>query len=519
MRLNMKHILILLFLLPSQILAVDYFNEGKKAFGARDYKKARELFLNHLKYNPGSGDPYFYLGYMQEYSGEKDKALEQYIRGVERKMSPELYEKTLWKIMLHYKYAEDWDKVIIYADKFLKYDDSRSVRDLKKQAESEAAKEAPEEIRFAEEGRLMLKEGRLEEARTLFEKSAAAKPDFEPALWNLALISIRMKEYEKARIRLQRLTELKPEEWEYHYKLGIAQYSLKQHKEALASFEKARSFNKEPGESFLHFINLSEGFTYLALEEMSRAKNSFVKALEHRSTGAVHGGLSYYYFLENEMEEAVSHANIALVKNETQKDALAVLCSAEYRKKSYSNALVFYEKLYSVALPEPEFLENRAESECIAGTFSLLSLRGKHAKAAALYQVIHTREKDFAKFIKSAKELKKPDFDAPAAKDRSYEYDDFLYYAANAMYHTEKRDAVPDILGEDPERAESLYLLALVHAEKGKLKLSADCLQKSLKEDPSLSRRAAMQKEFEPLKTEFPALFSEILPAAPSEIN
>lgn len=484
-------------LIPQVLTARDLFLEGKKAFGAKKYKEARELFQQQLKNNPGNGDPYFFLGYMLEYQNEKEKAVEEYKRGVERKMSPELYEKTLWKIMLHYKYTQDWKNLEIYAVKYLKYRDSTQVKELKELAEEKIKKGTPEEQTLAESGKLKMKEGDLAGARTDFTNSLKIRRNYEPALWNLALIDIKEKKYTNAETVLEKLISEHPETWEYHYKAGIVYYNLKKNEKALEAFSRARSFNKETGDSFLHFINLSEGLTLMNMKERKKAKEKFATSLEYRSSAPVHGGLSRYYYFENDMENARSHANLALLKNENQIDALAVLSLIYYRESRYDSALTLFKKLLKGILEDVEAFEDDLSLQSFAAASAILPFRGYSKEAVSLYS--YMEKQDLKIFFKKDDTLNIPDFDLPQRKKRSYTLDDYLFYAARAHFLTGDKKKALLIIGNDPERADAAYMAAEIHAELEDFEKAAEFLKTALKKDESLKTRAKIQPEFKKL--------------------
>src|SRR5581483_2558861 len=78
------------------------------------------------------------------------------------------------------------------------------------------------------------------EARPWYERSLAIRPDFEPALNDLALNYATLGEFSKAQPLLRQALRLNPSNARAAYNLGLVSLRLRDYKEAADSFHTAR---------------------------------------------------------------------------------------------------------------------------------------------------------------------------------------------------------------------------------------------------------------------------------------
>ena len=201
-------------ILPAALGAQDYYFQGKAAYGKKNYDLARQLFEKSLSTNPSNGNPCFYLGYMLDNQNKRELAVSQYRRGVDLNMDADLREKSFWKIVLYYKYVQDWDNLAVYSEKFLKYRDIPQVRAFLDEAKE---KRDPNTARVRD-----LTESA--EKKRAASDWPGAESDYEQLLgirwndtwaWNLASIQMQLRKYPEASRHLTKLIDHKAS-WEYH---------------------------------------------------------------------------------------------------------------------------------------------------------------------------------------------------------------------------------------------------------------------------------------------------------------
>jgi tetratricopeptide (TPR) repeat protein len=239
-------------------------------------------------------------------------------------MDRDLREKAYWKIVLHYKFVRDWENLYVYSEKFLKYNDSSGIRQLRELASQNRDPRITRIRSLMQEAQRQEKAGQLTEAAATYRAALHIKNDHQPARWELALVQIQLKEYRDAEISLRILIGADPGRWEYHYKAGVCNLLMDRHEDALRDMERARELNDQPGKSFVYFVNLVEGLAYLEREEFRRAREHFDAALEARSTARLRGALARAQWQLGEFAAAADNARRALRKEPDQPDALLV---------------------------------------------------------------------------------------------------------------------------------------------------------------------------------------------------
>ena len=314
----------------SALNADTFFNEGKRAFAQRNYRLATELFQKALSAEPSNGNPLFYLGYILENQGDRAGSVEQYKHAIELRLDQDLREKSYWKIILYYKYREDWDQVIAYCDSFLKYRDTSDIRRLREQAEKSRETSGSSE-RFMTEAARKEKEGDINGAMTVYRDILGEHPDHQAARWRLTVLLMDRKDYQEADTHLERLIRLDPASWEFRYKSGVCRLNRNLYQEALDRFAEARKLNDKPNSSFLYFVNYSEGLANIGLGQTARAADSFAGAIQLRRMPAALGFLARTRWLLGQRTEAQAAAEEALRSAPDQEDALNVRCNVFFR--------------------------------------------------------------------------------------------------------------------------------------------------------------------------------------------
>ena len=96
-----------------------------------------------------------------------------------------------------------------------------------------------------QQAKLVLNEGKLEEAKILFQNIIQVQPTHYKAHTNIGAILIKLGKLEEAEISFKKAIELKPEFAVAHYNLGVTQEKLGRFNEAEISYRKAIEFKTD----------------------------------------------------------------------------------------------------------------------------------------------------------------------------------------------------------------------------------------------------------------------------------
>lgn len=352
-------------ILPAALGAQDYYFQGKAAYGKKNYDLARQLFEKSLSTNPSNGNPCFYLGYMLDNQNRKELAVSQYRRGVDLNMDPDLREKSFWKIVLYYKYVQDWDNLAVYSEKFLKYRDIPQVR---------AFLEEAKEKRDPNTGRIRDLTESAEKKRAASDW-AGAESDYAQLLgirwddtwaWNLASVQMQLRKYPEAARYLTKLIDRKAS-WEYHYKRGICNYYQRLLDNAMADFSTARRLRTKPDASFRAFLALGEGLVLLEQGKLEASKGKLEESLKLKEGDAARAALAKALFASGQSTESERYS--ASIKSEKDRllPMLLVMSRAERKKEERAIAFRSLETLLTAAAEDDYPLISTSGAIYLAG--------------------------------------------------------------------------------------------------------------------------------------------------------
>ncbi len=300
------------------------YHEAKQAFARRNYERAFELFQKAAAENPGDGNSYFYMGYIQDQRGRRADAIQYYRRAVDGRTDRDLKEKSFWKLVLYYKDRRDWDNLLVYSEKFLQFRDIGEVRRLRDLAEQNRDPRATESNRLMRQGQEKLRAGDVAGATSAFAAAVSTLPENDAARWELALALMEQKNYGQAEPHLRRLIDRRPGEWEPAYKAAICNINLQRPDAALADLETARARNSAPSASFVYFVNLAEGRIRLDRQDYAGADALLREALRRRPTPNVAAALALAEWGQGKTADADRRSREALAQDGALGDALFV---------------------------------------------------------------------------------------------------------------------------------------------------------------------------------------------------
>ena len=126
--------------------------------------------------------------------------------------------------------------------------------------------------KIIQQAKLALNEGKLEDAKILFQNILQAQPFHYKAHINIGAILIKLGKLEEAEISLKKAIKIKPEFAVAHYNLGVAQEKLNRFDEAEISYKKALEFKGDYIEAHTNLnVMLRQNKLLLDIEQ---AKNS-----------------------------------------------------------------------------------------------------------------------------------------------------------------------------------------------------------------------------------------------------
>ncbi len=354
--LRIGRILLTAFFFSAGALAANpYYTRGKLAFSGKNYGVALEQFRLALQAEPSNGNPLFYIGYILDAKNQKEEAVQSYRQAIDLRMDNDLREKSFWKILVYYKYNEDWENLEIYASRFLQYRESGEVKKLKELAEEKRDPALKEIHNLMKSADVSLKKDDVAAARATYQKALEMKPRFQPPRWELVLLEMKARNFDEAYRHLQTLIEINPSSWEYRYKAGVCATQMGKADQALSHFADARKNNEKPDETFTSYLALGEGIALVEKESYGEAIKRLELVVKKKKSPAGLGALARAYRGEKQEAKAAAAASEALTYDASQEDALAVraLISMEGGKRSAKEAGLAFQKLISKAEKEP----------------------------------------------------------------------------------------------------------------------------------------------------------------------
>ena len=194
------------------------------------------------------------------------------------------------------------------------------------------------------------KEGKLEEAESLYRSILKEQPEHLDANNNLGIILKNNGRLEEAEISFKKAIEVKPDFAEAHNNLGNIITALKKINEAESSYRKAIEF--KPNYTQAHY-NL--GTTLHKLEKLDEAEASFKKAIELKPDYMkAHFNLGVIQVYQNKSEEAEISFRKTIELNPDHAEAHNNLGNLLYSLNKFDEAEINYRKAIEI---KPDFAQ------------------------------------------------------------------------------------------------------------------------------------------------------------------
>lgn len=465
-----------------------YYRQGKIHFGARQYDQAFDYFQKALRAEPSNGNPLFYMGYIQEQQNRRGEAVESYRRAVDLRMDRDLREKAFWKIVLHYKFIQDWENLYVYSEKFLKYNDSKSVRQLHDLASEKRDPRMARVTPLMREAAKDRKAGRFHEAADNYRRALNIKSDHHPARWELALIEMKLKQYRSAERHLRSLMSSTSPRWEYFYKAAICNYHIENYSQALRDLEAARRKNDDPDDSFVYYVNLAEGLIRLEENQAARAREVLSEANKKKSTPRVQGALARALWDTGDYGDAHNLARRALKSEPRQEDALLVDVLALIREQK-SQAFTQSKLLLDVV--NAELAEDReGEAAPPQYTPALLYLGRTAGTKRDWTLAISVYERVHMKRLQSIYEAER------RANSKENSLRDYNYHYGAALYHAGRLPQAIVTLRRVDDSPAANFMIAQAYAQQEDERNSREWLKRAADADESYWKTAERDSAF-----------------------
>ncbi|MEY4580949.1 MAG: hypothetical protein RL701_5652 [Pseudomonadota bacterium] len=196
-----------------------------------------------------------------------------------------------------------------------------------------------ESINKMNEGVTAAVQKRYPDATKLLEQASAIDPDNDQVFWNLALVHMELRKYDRARDDLQKAITLNPKSGGYQEKLGTILIELKDWNAAKGAFEKAIAL--EPG-LFKAYYKLAQVNEQLddqqsALKNYTAATEKGPRFLEaYNALGRLYADLNYLDQSSQVLQEALK---VALPGTDEEAQAHHLLGTVLQQQKKFDDAI------------------------------------------------------------------------------------------------------------------------------------------------------------------------------------
>ncbi len=189
------------------------------------------------------------------------------------------------------------------------------------------------------EGVIAAQQKRFMDAVKAFESASAIDPQNDQVFWNMAIVHMEMRKYERARDDLQKAVAINPKSAGYQEKLGTVLIELKDWPGAKAAFEKA--IQAEPG-LFKAYYKL--GQVLEQLDDQQNALRRYTEAIQkgprfleaYSALGRLYADLGYLDHAARVLEEAL---RVALKGTEEEAHVHHLLGTVYQQQEKYDEAI------------------------------------------------------------------------------------------------------------------------------------------------------------------------------------
>jgi tetratricopeptide (TPR) repeat protein len=189
------------------------------------------------------------------------------------------------------------------------------------------------------EGVVAAQQKRFVDAVKLLESASAIDPQNEQVFWNLAMVHMEMRKYERARDDLQKTISVNPSVASYLEKLGTVLMELKDWQQAKASLTKAVELEPALFKAYYKLAQVDE-----QLDDQQSALKNYTQSCErgprfleaYSALGRLYADLGY---LEQSVQVLTEALKVALEGTEEEAQVHHLLGTVYQQQKKYDEAV------------------------------------------------------------------------------------------------------------------------------------------------------------------------------------
>ena len=196
-----------------------------------------------------------------------------------------------------------------------------------------------ESINKMNEGVTAAVQKRYVDATKLLDSAAVIDPQNDQVFWNMALVHMELRKYDRARDDLQKAIALNPESGGYQEKLGTILIELKDWTAAKQAFEKAISIEPQLFKAYYKLAQCNEQLDdqQSALKNYTEAINKGPRFLEaYNALGRLYADLGYLDQSVQVLQEALK---VALPGTEEEATAHHLVGTVYQQQKKFDDAV------------------------------------------------------------------------------------------------------------------------------------------------------------------------------------
>src|ERR1700759_1351391 len=196
-----------------------------------------------------------------------------------------------------------------------------------------------ESINKMNEGVTAAVQKRYTDATKLLESAAVIDPENDQVQWNMALVHMELRKYDRARDDLQKAIALNPKSGSYQEKLGTVLIELKDWNNAKQAFEKAIALEPELFKAYYKLAQVNE-----QLDDQQSALKNYTAAIDkgprfleaYNALGRLYADLNYLDQSSQVLQEGLK---VALPGTEEEAQAHHLLGTVYQQQKKYDDAV------------------------------------------------------------------------------------------------------------------------------------------------------------------------------------
>jgi tetratricopeptide (TPR) repeat protein len=196
-----------------------------------------------------------------------------------------------------------------------------------------------ESVNKMNEGVTAAVQKRYADATKLLESAAVIDPENDQVFWNLSLVHMELRKYDRAREDLQKAIALNAKSGGYQEKLGTILIELKDWPAAKTAFEKAIELEPELFKAYYKLAQVNE-----QLDDQQSALKNYTAAIDkgprfleaYNALGRLYADLGY---MDNSVQVLQEALKVALPGTEEEAQAHHLLGTVYQQQKKYADAV------------------------------------------------------------------------------------------------------------------------------------------------------------------------------------